>query len=106
MYKDIWPPTLGEKLSAATELENYHDKYAVKVSKDNEMVGNAPRDISKYCSSALLCGETIKCEITEKRQNKSGSGLEVPCKYIVKRPFQMVLNIEKIIKDHLSRTTK
>ena len=60
MYKDIWSTTWGEKLSTAMELVNYHDKYAVKVSKDNEVVGNAPRDISKYYSSALLCGETIK----------------------------------------------
>ena len=57
-------------------------------------------------TSARLRGGTIKCEITGKRQNKRGNGLEVPCKYIVKRPFHMVLNIEKIIKDYLSRTAK
>ena len=32
--------------------------------------------------------------------------LEVPCKYIVKGHFQMILNVEKIIKDYLSRITK
>ena len=48
VYKDIWTPTLGEKLLTATEPENYHDKYVVKVLKENEVVGHVPRDISKY----------------------------------------------------------
>ena len=47
-----------------------------------------------------------KCEITGKRQNKCGNGLEVPYKYIVKGPFHMISNVEKIIKDYLSRTRK
>ena len=49
---------------------------------------------------------TIKCEITGKRQNKRGNWLEVSCKYIVKGPFPMILNAEKIIKDYLSETAK
>ena len=105
VYKDIWTPTLGERLSTTTEPENHHDKYAVKVLKENEVVGHVLRDISKYCTSALLCRRTIKCEIIGKKQNKCGNGLENPCKYIVKGPFHMILNVEKIIKDCLSRTT-
>ena len=76
-------------------LRNHHDKYAVKVLKENEVVGHVPRDISKYCTSALLYGGTKKFEITVKRQNKRGNGIEVPW-----------WNVEKIIKDYLSRTTK
>ena len=76
VYKDIWVPTLGEKLSTTAELENHHDKYVVKVLKDNEVVGHVPSDISKYCTSAILCGRTIKCEIAGKRQNKRGMGLK------------------------------
>ena len=78
-YKDTWTPTLGEKLSTATEPENHHDKYAVKVLKRNEVVGHVPRDTLMNYTSALLCGGTIKCEITGKRQSKGGNGLEVPC---------------------------
>ena len=106
VYRDIWTPTLGEKLSTATEPENRHDKYAVKFLKENKVVGHVPGDISKYYTSALLCGGTIKCEITGNRKNKRGNELEVPCKYIVKGPFHMILNVEKIIKDYLSRTVK
>ena len=58
--------------------------------------------IFKYTS--FLCGGTMKCEVTGKRQNKRGNGLEVPCKYIIKGPFYMIANIECIIKDYLSRT--
>ena len=76
VYKDVCMATLGEKLSMTTEPENYHKKYAVKVLKKNEMVGHVPGDISKYCTSALLCGGTIKCEITGKRQKNVGMGLK------------------------------
>ena len=55
VYKDIWTPTLGEKLSTAAEPENHHEKYVVKVLKENEVVGHVPRDISKYYTFALLC---------------------------------------------------
>ena len=76
VYKDIWTLTLGEKLSTTAEPENHHDKYVVKVLKDNEVVGHVPSDISKYCTSAILCGRTTKCEIAGKRQNKCGMGLK------------------------------
>ena len=103
LYKDIW---VGEKLSTATEPENHHDKYPAKVLKENEVAGHVPRDTSKYCTFALLCGGTITSEITGKRQKKRWDGLEVPFKYITKGPFHMILNVEKIIKDYLSRTKK
>ena len=38
MYKDIWTPTLGEKLSTTTEPENHDGKYAVKILKENEVL--------------------------------------------------------------------
>ena len=76
VYKDIWTPTLGEKLSTTAEPENHNDKYVVKVLKDNEVVGHVPSDILKYCTSAILCGRTTKCEIAGKRQNKRGMSLK------------------------------
>ena len=38
MYKDIWTPTLCEKLSTTMEPENHHGKYAVKMLKENEVL--------------------------------------------------------------------
>ena len=67
---------MDEKLSTTTEPENHHDKYTVKVLKENNVVEHVPCDISKYCTSAILCEGTIKCEITGKSQNKRGMGLK------------------------------
>ena len=83
-YKDIWTPVSGEILGTAMEPENAHDKYAEKVLKENTIVRHISRDISKYCTTLLLCGGNIRCEVTGKRQNKRGNGLEVPCKFIVR----------------------
>ena len=66
------------------------DKYAVKVLKQNELVGHVPRDISKYCTSALLWRGTIKCEMTWKRQNKRGNGIEFPCNPIRASAYRYV----------------
>ena len=76
---------------------------AVKVLKENTIVGHVPRDISKYCTTLLLCGGKIRCEVTGRRQNKRGNGLEV-CKFIVKRPHYITCKIDMIIKDYISRT--
>ena len=103
-YKDIWSPSLGEILETAPEPENPHDKYAVKVLKENTIVGHVPRDISMYCTTLLLCGGKIRCEVTGRRQNKRGNGLEVPCKFIVKGPHYITCKIDMIIKDYISRT--
>ena len=76
VYKDIWTPILGEKLLTATESENHHDKYAVKVLKETEVVGHVPRDISKYCTSALLCGGLQNVKLQRKHKTNVGMGLK------------------------------
>ena len=55
-------PVLAERLAITAEPENPYDKYAVKILKDNEVVGHIPTDLSKY-TSALLCGRTVECVI-------------------------------------------
>ena len=44
VYKVVWKPTIGEKLQADQELGNEADKFAVKVVKNNEIVGHLPRE--------------------------------------------------------------
>ena len=44
VYKVVWKPTIGEKIQADQELGNEADKFAVKVIKNNEIVGNLPRE--------------------------------------------------------------
>ena len=42
----VWEPWIGEKLIAKQEFDNPMDKFAVKVTKSNKMVGHLPRKFS------------------------------------------------------------
>ena len=44
MYKDVWKPTIGEKLHAEQEPDNAVDKFAMKVVKNKETVGHLPHE--------------------------------------------------------------
>ena len=48
VYKVVWKPTIGEKLQLDQELGNEADKFAMKVVKNNGIVGNLPRE---YCTA-------------------------------------------------------
>ena len=63
-----------------------HDKYAVKVLKNEVVVGHVPRENSRYCSFVLNSGEPMSATETGTRENRRGNGLTVPCKYKLKRP--------------------
>ena len=47
VYKDIWKPSIGDKLACEREFDNYFDKFAIKVVNTRETVGHLPRKISK-----------------------------------------------------------
>ena len=48
IYKEIWTPFVGEELTLNQENGNSHDRYAITVEKDNNMiVGRAPKELSK-----------------------------------------------------------
>ena len=44
VYEVVWKATIGEKLQADQELGNEVNKFAVKVVKNNEIVGHLPRE--------------------------------------------------------------
>ena len=46
----VWSPFIGESLNTEVEPENIHDKYAVKVLKNEAVVGHMPREMSRYRS--------------------------------------------------------
>ena len=54
VYKDVWKPTIGEKLQADQELGNEANKFAVKVVKNNEIAGNLIREYSRTLPGILL----------------------------------------------------
>ena len=47
VYRDLWKPSIGEKLVAKREFNNPMDKHAVKVVKGDEMVGHLSRKFSQ-----------------------------------------------------------
>ena len=96
---------MAVKIATTTVPENPHDKYEVKILKDNEVVGHIQRDLSKYYTSILLRGRNMECVIGT-WQNKRGNGLEVLYKYIVKGPTYMLTIIKCMIKDYLVRTNR
>ena len=50
VYKDVWEPSVGEKLVARREFDNRFDKFAVKVLNGEETVGHLPRKYSRIFS--------------------------------------------------------
>ena len=53
VFKYVWTPTIGERLSCKREIEEWR-WYAVAVIRDRTTVGNIPRRISAACSLAIL----------------------------------------------------
>ena len=67
IYKVVWKPTIGEKLQADhidQELGNEADKFAVKVVKNNKIVGNLPRKYSRTLWYFIARGGKICVEVT------------------------------------------
>jgi len=42
VYKDIWKPSIGDKLACEREFDNCFDKFAIKVVNNGETVGHLP----------------------------------------------------------------
>ena len=42
VYKDIWTPSVDDKLSVKREFKNQFDHFAVKIILDGETVGHLP----------------------------------------------------------------
>ena len=80
VYKYVWTPFHGEKLSCGNQLNNVYDKYAVKVVKNTETVGD-PWAISPYITYILANGGKVTVKVIGSRQNWRGNGLEVPGLY-------------------------
>ena len=47
VYKDIWKPSIGDKLACEREFDNCFDKFAIKVVNNGETVGHLPHKFTK-----------------------------------------------------------
>ena len=82
VYKVVWKPTIGEKLQADQELGNEADKFAVRVVKNNKIVGNLPRKYSRTLWYFIARGRKICVEVTGCRRHckQLCEGREIPCR--------------------------
>lgn len=81
VYKDLWKPSIGEKLVAKQELDNPMDKHAVQVMKGNETVGHLPREFSRIAWYFLARHGEISVEVIGRRRHckQLCGGMEIPC---------------------------
>ena len=96
-YQNIWDPVIDEVLACAP-----HDRYAVAVYKDTQVVGHVARKISTVCYLFLRKGGAIFCVVTDTRRysyDLPQGGMEIPC--LLK--FRGNSNILQKIKQLLQR---
>ena len=103
IYKRVWTPVVGEELSLKTEDGNLHDKHAVAVIKDRQIVDHVPRSISKVSWFFLKHGGKITCRITGGRT--LGVGLEVPCVYSYSASVRMIQRLKKRLAEDSTSLT-
>ena len=47
VYKDIWKPSIGDRLACEREFNDCFDKFAIRIVNNGETVGHLPRKFSK-----------------------------------------------------------
>ena len=101
IYLTIWDAVVGEMLECAREPLNEHDRYAVAVKKDGNIIGHLPRNISRCCSLFLRRGGCIICTITGRRQYSADlpqGGLEVPCLLLFRAPLKEIQKLKEVLR--------
>ena len=88
-------PVIGETLTVLPEENNIHDRHAVTVMKDNEIVGHVPRELSRLLYHFLKHSGEVSCVITGRRQY--GVGLEGPCVYKVKGKPRLIERLKRLL---------
>ena len=70
---------MGKSLTVEEEPGIDHDRHAICVKKDFDIVGHLPRELPTIVSRFLVHNGEATCEIIGRR--KFGFGLEAPCVY-------------------------
>ena len=96
IYKEVWRPIVGERLLVTNEVGNAHDRRAVSVQKEGQIVGHVPRQISRIIFYFLRREGTAGiCVIVGRR--KKGKGLEVPCIYQFHGPKSCIAKLKYLL---------
>ena len=59
---------LEKTLACEREPRNEHDRYAVAVKKDGQIIGHLPRIVSRVCSLFMRRGGSIHCTVSGTRR--------------------------------------
>ena len=83
VYCQQWAATVGDVLSLKPEPENFRDRFAVAVMKNNSVVVHVPKVKSRPVYYFLSRdGHTGFCEVTGMPTNRGVDlGVEMPCVY-------------------------
>ena len=94
VYKVVWKPAIGEKLQADQELDNEVDKFAVKVVKNNKIVGHLPREYSQILWYFIARGGKICVDVTGRRRHckQLCGGMEIPCRLVFSCSSKVKIN--------------
>jgi len=97
VYQDVWKPAAGENLNAEQDINNLMDKFAVKVMKNNKMVGHLPHEYSGISWYFLAHGGKIGVEVSHRRRHcKQLCGeMEIPCRLVFSLSGTVKLNCLK-----------
>ena len=67
VYKNVWTPSIGERLQLRRQDDNDYDDHAVSVMKAETIVGHVPREMSHTFWQFIMHGGSVGCEITGRR---------------------------------------
>ena len=104
--KVVWKPTKGEKLQLDQELGNEADKFAMKVVKNNEIVGNLPCQYLRTLWYFIARGGKICVEVTGcKRHCKQFcGGTEIPCRSVFSSSCKVKINrLKELLESKIRR---
>ena len=97
VYKDHWQAEIDDELQCEIEEANEHDKNAVAILQNGNVVGHIPRENSKVSKFFMQRGGFITCTVTGKRQNKN-VGLEIPAIYTYNGNKKDTSNLSRLLK--------
>ena len=75
VYKDDWSPSVGDEFELEIEELNIHDRYAVAIKVNGDIVGHVPRDFSKIVYYFIKNGSRVAGEVRGKRRIEAVLGL-------------------------------
>ena len=83
VYMNDCHPDIGDRFEVNVEELNCHDRYAVAVMANNNIVGHVPREFSKIVYYFLRNNGIVTGVVTgsRKRSTTHNKGLEIPCTY-------------------------